>query len=737
MKEEGIYILMISIHGLIRGSAPELGRDPDTGGQVQYVLELTRALARQEGVAQVDLLTRLVEDPAIPAEYAQPEESLGPHARIIRLPFGPRRYVRKELLWDHLDQLVDRFLLFARGLPRLPDLIHSHYGDAGLVASRIASLLGLPFVHTGHSLGRCKRDNLLKAGGREAVLERTFHFTRRIQAEEEVLRHAAKVVVSTRQEAQEQYGLYTHFQPARSVVIPPGTDLGRFNPPSGRKAEPAMAFLVDRFLARPRKPLVLCICRPVPSKNLLGLVRAYAQDPELRSRANLLLVAGRHEAIPDMDEDGRRTWEDLLLTLDRYDLFGSVAFPRTHTPEDIPGFYRLAVQRRGVYVNPCLAESFGLTLIEAAATGLPVVTLDSGGPRDIVANCRNGLVVPTGEPCGLAPALREALADPARWAAWSRNGLRGVRNVYTWDAHVRKYLKTILRVLRRGRKRVRRERASVDPVQGTSPFLHARAALICDLDGTLLGDRESLAQLLAWLREQRGRLAFGVATGRKLDSALWALKAWGVPTPDVIISGIGTEIRYGFNRGFDLAWENHIRQGWRREELLQALKEVPGLRPQHRRRQGPYKLSYDVKPGRVPPLESLVAIIHRAGLRANLVLSHNRHLDVLPHCASKGQALRYLAFKWGIPLDRFLVAGNSGNDRDMLIGDMLGIVVGNHSPELATLRGRARIYFANQPCAAGILEGIRHYRLRYPLPLALRSDPYSGPPGSAGMGTPA
>jgi len=57
VKESGIYILLLSVHGLIRGQAPELGRDPDTGGQVLYVLELAKALAKHPEVAQVDLLT--------------------------------------------------------------------------------------------------------------------------------------------------------------------------------------------------------------------------------------------------------------------------------------------------------------------------------------------------------------------------------------------------------------------------------------------------------------------------------------------------------------------------------------------------------------------------------------------------------------------------------------------------------------------------------------------------------
>ena len=45
----------------------------------------------------------------------------------------------------------------------------------------------------------------------------------------------------------------------------------------------------------------------------------------------------------------------------------------------------------------------------------------------------------------------------------------------------------------------------------------------------------------------------------------------------------------------------------------------------------------------------------------------------------------------------------------MLIGDTLGVVVGNHSPELEPLRGLEQVYFASAPCASGILEGLKHY----------------------------
>jgi sucrose-phosphate synthase len=82
----------------------------------------------------------------------------------------------------------------------------------------------------------------------------------------------------------------------------------------------------------------------------------------------------------------------------------------------------------------------------------------------------------------------------------------------------------------------------------------------------------------------------------------------------------------------------------------------------------------------------------------------------LPYRASKGKALRYLSYKWEIPLAHFLVCGDSGNDEEMLRGEPKAVVVGNYSPELKSLKRLRNVYFAKQPCAGGILEGIKHYR---------------------------
>jgi sucrose-phosphate synthase len=96
-------------------------------------------------------------------------------------------------------------------------------------------------------------------------------------------------------------------------------------------------------------------------------------------------------------------------------------------------------------------------------------------------------------------------------------------------------------------------------------------------------------------------------------------------------------------------------------------------------------------------------------LHAHVVYSHQAYLDLLPIRASKGMALRYFATKWGIPLERCLVAGDSGNDEEMLTGNTLAVVVGNHDPELDKLRGESSVYFAEGCYARGIIEGIHHY----------------------------
>jgi sucrose-phosphate synthase len=123
-----------------------------------------------------------------------------------------------------------------------------------------------------------------------------------------------------------------------------------------------------------------------------------------------------------------------------------------------------------------------------------------------------------------------------------------------------------------------------------------------------------------------------------------------------------------------------------------------------------FKISYYIDPEQAPGLDEINSLLHQQELTANTFLSFGQFLDVVPVRASKGFALRWCADQWDIPLENMLVAGGSGADEDMMRGNTMAVVVANrHHEELSGLVDFEKIYFATQPCAAGILEAIEHY----------------------------
>lgn len=695
------YLMLISIHGLIRGHELELGRDADTGGQTKYVVDLAKALAQREDVARVDLVTRRIIDPDVSPDYAESIEVLSDKARIVRIEAGPEEYIPKEQLWDHLDSFTDNLVAWLNEQPAMPDLIHSHYADAGYVGVRLANLLGIPLIHTGHSLGRDKRKRLLAKGLSREEIERIYNIKRRIEAEEEVLANAALVITSTHHEIEEQYGLYNYYDPDRMTVIPPGTDLTQFHPPvQGESID--FADQLPRFLNDPEKPLILALSRPDERKNIVALIEAFGASQALQELANLLIVAGNRDDIRDMDDGSQSVLTNILLAMDSDDLWGSVAVPKKHRADEVPAIYRLAAASGGVFVNPALTEPFGLTILEAAASGLPVVVTENGGPVDIISNCRNGILVDPLDRQAMIDALLSLFQDREAWERASRNGIEGVREHYSWNAHADSYLGAI-----------RDLPGTYEPIPTERPTRAVRyrdRAIVSDLDHNLLGDPRTVEPFAEFVRRNHKSVTFGIATGRRIDSALAVMKKVGIPMPDVLISSLGTRIHYGQNLLEDDWWADHIDHNWNRHRIRRVLAEIPGLELQEKEDQGAFKLSYYYDPDKAPTVDAIIALIRQKELAANVFCSFGQFLDIVPSRASKGQALRYVAQRLEIPLEQMLVAGGSGADEDMMRGNTLGVVVANrHDEELSQLIDQERIYFAEQSHAWGILEAIEYY----------------------------
>ncbi|QDU10999.1 HAD-IIB family hydrolase [Gimesia aquarii] len=701
IQPEDLKVTLISLHGLIRAQNPELGRDSDTGGQVKYVLELARELAAHTHVREVEILTRQIIDPKIDDDYAQVEEPISENAKIVRIPFGPKRYLRKEALWPYLELFVDQTLQHFKRTG-LPDIIHGHYADAGAAGAQLARLLHIPYVFTGHSLGRVKRQRLSLGKTDPAALEKKYKFTTRIEAEELALETASMVVTSTSQEVQQQYELYDHYQPSRMEVIPPGVDLTSFSPVDKDWQTPLIADNLAQFLRNPDKPMILTMARPDERKNLEMLVRVYGESEQLQELANLVMVMGTREDLRELPKAQQSIINNVLHLIDRYDLYGKVAYPKSHQPNDVPELYRLAAMAKGVFINPALTEPFGLTLLEAGATGLPIVATNDGGPRDIIANCQNGLLVDPMDQTAIEHALLRVLTEPEEWTIWSQNGIKGTREHYSWNNHANRYLRDLHDILEHSPVPVLKDKSTPRRLPEFDRLI------ITDLDNTLTGDPEALQEFIELIRKNE-HIGFGIATGRRLDSAMELINELGLPQPDLIDTDAGTQLHYGENLMPDNSWRKSIGYAWKPEEIRNVLDELPGFFPQEEDHQSEFKISYEVDTSLSPSLSSIKKTLREAGLRAKVIMSLGMYLDVIPVRGGSDFTMRHVLWKWGFAPEHVLVSGDSGNDAGMLLGRSLGVVVGNHSEELERLRNRPRIYFAKASHAAGILEGIKYY----------------------------
>lgn len=704
-EKKGIRIALISLHGLIRGDHLELGRDEDTGGQTRYLLELTRALSQREDVAQVDLITRQVIDERVSPDYAVLEERLNDKAAIIRIPFGPKRYLSKSKLWPYMEMFVDQCLNHFQRTRTVPHIIHGHYADAGYGGGQLARLLGIPFVFTGHSLGRIKKERLLESGLDAAQMEKRYALTTRIEAEEFALETCSLICTSTHQEVREQYERYEHYIPERMEVIPPGVDLSSFRPPREGDAESELEREVKRFLHEPDKPMIVAMARPDERKNLEMLVRTYGESPRLQREANLVLIMGNRDDLRELPSGQRTVLLNVLSLIDVYGLYGKVAYPKAHQPEDAPTIYRAATRSRGVFVNPAMTEPFGLTLLEAAASGTPIVATHDGGPCDIIANCKNGMLVDPFDSKSIEKALLHALIEPGQWEAWSEAGIENVHKHYSWERHVARYMRDLGELLES-------ETLKPEPMaelREAKRLPHIDRLIIADIDNTLTGDDEAMHEFFELLRNAADHVGFGIATGRRYEEVVALMKEYSIPQPEVLITSVGTEIYYGKNNTLDTSWRKHIDFRWEPEKIRETFAGLDGFYLQEAHEQSAFKVSFEVDFSIAPNLAGIKRILRENGIKAKAIVSLGMFLDIIPSRAGSGLSIRHMAFKWGFPLERILIAGDSGNDEEMLSGNTLGVVVGNYSRELEKLRRYPRVYFAEAAHARGIIEGIHYY----------------------------
>ncbi|SCL21895.1 Glycosyltransferase involved in cell wall bisynthesis [Micromonospora nigra] len=268
------------------------------------------------------------------------------------------------------------------------DVLHAQYAyPNGLAVLRAARAAGLPAVVSvqggdGHWVGTC--------------CDTHRHLVRAVFA------HAPALLIGSESFAADVCARHD-LDPARFTVVPGATDTERFAPtrPPGEVSVPPVVLYHGRIDAR---------------KGVLDLVDAVAK---LRADATpvRLLISG---IGPDVDATGARI-ADLGLTGD-VELLGAVGYERAHQ-----------VYARGdIFVSPTYAEGFSNTILEAMASGLPVVSTDVVGVRDCVRPDDNGLLVPAGDPAALAAAVRRLLDDAALRRRLAVRARRDVEREWSW-----------------------------------------------------------------------------------------------------------------------------------------------------------------------------------------------------------------------------------------------------------------------------------------------------------------
>ncbi len=344
-------IMMISTHGYV-AAEPELGK-PDTGGQVAYVLELSKCLARMG--CRVDILTRHFEN--------QPKsETVAERVRVHRFPCGGADFIPKETLCEHIPEWVanvDRFIEAKR--PRY-SFINSHYWDAGLAGQALANRRHIRHIHTPHSLGTWKRDNMHETPEEG---ERKYSFRKRIREERVVYTECNALIATTWQQRDiltaSEYGA----KPEKIHVVPPGYDDTRFFPIS----EETRSALKKELGFDGR--IVLALGRMAHNKGYDLLIQAMVPVFKRVEDARLVLAIGSSDPSPRE----REQIAELKKLAESLGILDRVIFRDFIPDEELADHYRMA----NVFALCSRYEPFGMTAIEAMACGTPTVLTTEGG----------------------------------------------------------------------------------------------------------------------------------------------------------------------------------------------------------------------------------------------------------------------------------------------------------------------------------------------------------------------
>ena len=406
-KRDSLRIAMISTHGYVAADPP-LGA-PDTGGQVVYVLELSKVLARLG--YKVDIFTRLFED-------QPPFETVTEGVNLVRIPCGGKEFIPKEYLADFIPEWVDGAEAWIKSQHHTYKFINSHYWDAGLAGCLLAERLLIPHIHTPHSLGIWKKKNMeVDYSESPESFEAKYNFINRIKTEQRIYETCNGIVATTPIQQEILISDY-HVNEEHMAMIPPGYDDNKFYP----VGEASKAMIKDK-IGFPAKS-ILTLSRLANNKGLDLLIDGFSLLAKRFTEAHLFLAVG-HEERSEAEEV---IYQELLTQTEKYDLKSHIHFIGFIPDEQLADYYRAS----DIFVLPSRYEPFGMAAVEAMACGTPTIVTAHGGLCKIIIDGVHALKADPFDPEELAMDMATIFRHEGLAQKLSSAGSSMVREKFSW-----------------------------------------------------------------------------------------------------------------------------------------------------------------------------------------------------------------------------------------------------------------------------------------------------------------
>ena len=227
----------------------------------------------------------------------------------------------------------------------------------------------------------------------------------------------ADIIVTISRYSLEKMQKYYNVDPSKVRIVPNGVDPEKYKPAENQSE-------LKRQFGFGEAPVVLFVGNLIPRKGVGFLVEAAKQVTKTQPNVQFVLV-GDGPMKPQLTND-----------LAAANLTGNFVFKSGLSEQELTAMYGCS----DVFVLPSIQEGQGIVLLEASASGKPVVAFDIGGVNEAVVNGKTGLLTTRGSSGELAEALQKLLGDTGLRQKMGSAGRQFVVENFTWDICAQKML---------------------------------------------------------------------------------------------------------------------------------------------------------------------------------------------------------------------------------------------------------------------------------------------------------